>query len=203
MERESSKECSAFFLWRKGSFSSRNRPSRNSTLFSSRRSAWSVLKCNQGTEVFAEVSGTFCTLWPRQLRFWKGIYVFVNASETFYKFFSSALKKNYKMCPDLRWILCWILPCAQPILLARTDPRSRYFPNCFKGLTFWILNKNYQETASRSIILTLLIRKISSKHDRDYNIQAEFKLKCFSHSLRASLFTKMSGSGFGHFLIRS
>ena len=44
MERESSKECSAFFLWRKGSFSSRNRPSRNSTLFSSRRSPWSVLK---------------------------------------------------------------------------------------------------------------------------------------------------------------
>ena len=69
MERESSKECSAFFLWRKGSFSSRNRPSRNSTLFSSRRSPWSVLKCNQGSVVFAEFSGTFCTLWPRQLRF--------------------------------------------------------------------------------------------------------------------------------------
>ena len=47
-----SNECSVFFLWRKGSFSSRNRPSRNSTLFSSRRSAWSVLKCNQGSEVF-------------------------------------------------------------------------------------------------------------------------------------------------------
>ena len=31
-------------------------------LFSSRRSAWSV-KCNQGSEVFAEFSGTFCTLW--------------------------------------------------------------------------------------------------------------------------------------------
>ena len=69
MERESSKDCSAFFSWRKGSFSSRNRPSRNSTLFSSRRSPWSVLKCNQVSEVFAEFSGTFCTLWPRQLRF--------------------------------------------------------------------------------------------------------------------------------------
>ena len=65
MERESSKDCSAFFLWRNESFSSRNRPSRNSTLFSSRRSA-SVLKCNQGGEVFAEFSGTFSTLWPRQ-----------------------------------------------------------------------------------------------------------------------------------------
>ena len=52
MERESSKECSAFFLWRKGSFSSRNRPSRNSTLFSSRRSPWSVLKCNQSQRRF-------------------------------------------------------------------------------------------------------------------------------------------------------
>ena len=80
MERKSSKECSAFFLWRKECFSSRNRPSRNSNLFSSRRSAWSVLKCNQVSEVFAEFSGTFCTLWPRQLRFWKGIYVFLNVS---------------------------------------------------------------------------------------------------------------------------
>ena len=52
MGRESSKECSAFFSWRKGSFSSRNRPSRNSTLFSSRRSSWSVLKCNQVSEDF-------------------------------------------------------------------------------------------------------------------------------------------------------
>ena len=26
-------------------------------------------KCNQGSDVFAEFSGTFCTLWPRQLRF--------------------------------------------------------------------------------------------------------------------------------------
>ena len=31
-----------------------------------------VLKCNQGSEVFAEFSSTFCTLWPRQLRFLKG-----------------------------------------------------------------------------------------------------------------------------------
>ena len=40
------KRCSAFFLRRKGSFSSRNRSLRNSTLFSSRRSPWFVLKCN-------------------------------------------------------------------------------------------------------------------------------------------------------------
>ena len=29
----------------------------------------SVLKCNQGSEVFAEFSGTFCSLWSRKLRF--------------------------------------------------------------------------------------------------------------------------------------
>jgi len=59
MERESSEKCSAFFLWRKGSFSSRNHPLRNSTVLSSQQSAWSVLKCNQGGEVFAGFSGTF------------------------------------------------------------------------------------------------------------------------------------------------
>ena len=72
------------------------------------------------------------------------------------------------------------------------DPDS-VFSNCFKGLTFWILNKNFQETASLSILLTLFIHKISLTHDRDYNIQAEFKLKRFSHSLLAPLFAKMSG----------
>ena len=71
LERECSKECSFFFLWRKGSFSSRNGPSTNLTLFSSRRSAWSVLKCNQGSEVFAEFSGTFCTLWAKKITFLK------------------------------------------------------------------------------------------------------------------------------------
>ena len=32
------------------------------------------------------------------------------------------------------------------------------------------MNKNFQETASLSIVLSLFIHKISSKHDRDYNI---------------------------------
>ena len=36
------------------------------------------------------------------------------------------------------------------------------------------MNKNFQETASLSIVLSLFIHKISSNHDRDYNIQAEF-----------------------------
>ena len=40
-------------------------------------------------------------------------------------FFSSAQKKNYKVRPDFRWILCWILSCAQP--------------NCVNGSTIQIV----------------------------------------------------------------
>ena len=47
---------------------------------------------------------------------------------------------------------------------------------CFKGLNFWILNKNFHDTASLSIVLSLFIHEISSKHDREYCIQAEYKL---------------------------
>ena len=60
----------------------------NSTLFSSRWSAFSkqtnpcvtasVELFNQGSDVFAEFSGTFWTLWSRKLCFWKGIYVIIN-----------------------------------------------------------------------------------------------------------------------------
>ena len=46
------------------------------------------------------------------------------------------------------------------------------FCELFFGLTFWNLNKNFQETASLPIVLNLFIHKISSKHDCDYNIQA-------------------------------
>ena len=40
-------------------------------------SAWSVLKCNQGSDVLAEFSGTFC---QDNYVFEKGIYVFLNVS---------------------------------------------------------------------------------------------------------------------------
>ena len=36
--------------------------------------------------------------------------------------------------------------------------------------------EHFLETASLPIVLSLFIHKISSKHDCDYNIQAEFKL---------------------------
>lgn len=43
MEREGSKKCSSSLLWANESYSLRNCPSRNSRLFSSLRSAWSLL----------------------------------------------------------------------------------------------------------------------------------------------------------------
>ena len=93
------------------------------------------------------------------------------------------------------------MPCAH--LRERIHDPDSVFPNCFKGLTFWTLNKNFQETASLSIVLSLFVHTTSLKHYRDYNIQAEFKPKCFSHALLALLIVKMSGLGFGHFSTRS
>ena len=40
------------------------------------------------------------------------------------------------------------------------------------------MNKNFQETASLSIVLSLFIHKISSKHDCDYNIQVTTSRSC-------------------------
>ena len=90
------KERSGFFSWMKGSFSSRNRPSRNSTLFSSRRSAWSVLNATKAA-IFRYILHPMA----KKITFLKG-----NLCMYIVTFFSSAQKKNYKMRPDLRWILC-------------------------------------------------------------------------------------------------
>ena len=78
---------SFLFSGTKESFWVRNLPSRNSTLFSW-RSAWPVLKCYKGSDVFEDFSGTFCLFHRRFIDIVIGT------------------KKNYKMCRDLRWILC-------------------------------------------------------------------------------------------------
>ena len=58
------------------------------------RGIQSALKCNQGSEVFSEFSGTFCTLWPSKIMFLKGnlcIYkCFINV---LYIFFFGAREK--------------------------------------------------------------------------------------------------------------
>ena len=97
-----------------------------------------------------------------------------------FKHFSLALKKNYKMHPSLRWILCWICDVLSGFYLGeRIDyPDSVQCANCFKGLIFWILNKTFQETASLSIVWNLFIHKISSKHDRDITLS---KLNFYTH----------------------
>ena len=71
-----------FFLGTKKSFKLRNLPSRTSTLFLSRRSAWPFLKCDQVSNRFTEFSGklTSYTLCLRKVRYWKEIYVFINVS---------------------------------------------------------------------------------------------------------------------------
>ena len=96
----------SFWVW--------NLPSNNSTLFSWRRSAWPVLKCYKGSDVFEDFSGTFCLLHRRFIDIVIGT------------------KKNYKMCRDLRWSLCWILPCAQPILVPFKDWLFNFWIKFFK-----------------------------------------------------------------------
>ena len=91
----------------------------------------------------------------KTITFLKGnLCTFLNVSYTFYKFFSSALKKNYKMCPDLRWILCWLLPCAQLISLAWTDPRIwiKIFKKRPLCLLFWLCS--FIKLAQNTIVTT-------------------------------------------------
>ena len=199
MERESSKECSAFFLWRKGSFSSRNRPSRNSTLFFSRRSAWSVLKCNH----FAKFAGTFCIgLYGQgKLRFWWGIsvWIFKCLTDVLYIFLFCAKKKITK-CASI-----WNGFCVEFChVLSRFYLRERiHDPDSVMRIAFKDLNKNFQETASMSIILSFFIHKINSKHDR-YTTASELNLSLMLLTFITRItFAKMSGSVFGLFLIRS
>ena len=82
--------------------------------------------------------------------------------------FSSVLKKNYEIKCAPIWDgfcveLCHVL--RRFYLRTWTDPQC--YATCFKELTFWILNKNFQEAASLSNVFSLFIHKISSKLDRD------------------------------------
>ena len=55
-----------------------------------------MLKCNQDSEVFAEFSGTFCTLWAKKITFLKGnICIYKCFIDVLYIFYS-VLKKNQK-----------------------------------------------------------------------------------------------------------
>ena len=119
MERESSNECSVFFSGLRKAFNNEIVLRGFDRCFLRRRSAkCPVLKFNQGSEVFEDVLGSFFALQSGKIRF----RAYINVSQTFYKFLSLALRNNYKMHLDLRWVLCSILPCVHPIyLLLRTN----------------------------------------------------------------------------------
>ena len=61
----------------------------------------------------------------KQMMFLKGNLCIYKCFIDVLYIFSSALKKDYKMRPDLRCILCWILPCAQPIRIHVPDSVTR------------------------------------------------------------------------------
>ena len=69
-----------------------------------------------------------------------------------------------------------------------------------KGWTFWMLNKKFQETASLSIVLSLFIHKISTKHDRSlyYSIQAHITRITFAKMSASFIQFSLSGSVFEH-----
>ena len=103
MERESSKECSVSFLWTNESFSLWHCLSRNSTYFSTDRSAWLVLN-QQGSEVSADTWGTFRTLWSKKSKFLKGNFCIYKGFMDVFYILTLTLKRNHKMCPDLKLI---------------------------------------------------------------------------------------------------
>ena len=65
MEKESSNECSVFFLWTKETFRLRNLPSRNSTMFSLRPRRAKFPKAAKFLQTFQ----VLFSLWSRKLLF--------------------------------------------------------------------------------------------------------------------------------------
>ena len=134
MERESSKECSVSFLWTNESFSLCNCLSRNSTLSSTRQiGALGLFWTNQGSEVFEDAWGTFRTLWSKKSTFLKRNFcIYKGLTDVFY-ILTSAWKKNHKMC-IWNWFFYHVF-----------DRFNLSYTNCFLGLTYRFLNKNFQE----------------------------------------------------------
>ena len=89
-------------------------------------------------------------------------------------------------------------------MLSRFYLRERiHDPDSVMRIALKGLNKNFQETASMSKILSFFIHKISSKHDR-YTTASKLNLSLMLLTFITRItFGKMSGSVFGLFLIRS
>jgi len=106
METESLKECSVFFSRRKGSFSSRNRPSRNSTLFSSRRSAWSVLNATKAAKFLLNSQVHFAPYGQENYVFEREFMYVYSFIDVLYIFFFGAKEK---LPNALRFEFCNVL----------------------------------------------------------------------------------------------
>ena len=109
MGRESSKECSVFFSWRKENFSPKKLyfEEFNLVFFTAEHMVCS--KCNQGREVFAEFPDFqvhFAPYGQENYVFEREIMYVYSFMDVLYIFFSSALKKNYKMRSDLNFAMC-------------------------------------------------------------------------------------------------
>ena len=141
MERESSKECSVSFLWTNESFSLWNCLSRNSTLFLHGGSE--CLACFEPTKAarFLKTLEVHSVLYDqRKVRFWKGIFVFIKVSGTFSTFWHRRERKTTKCAFEIDFFTMWAtdLTCVNAtIWLVLRD--------CFLGLTYGFLNKNFQE----------------------------------------------------------
>ena len=141
MESESSKECSVSFLWTNESFSLWNCLSRNSTLFyTSDRSAWLVLNKPRQRDFWRHF--TFRTLWSKKSTFLKGNFCIYKGFMDVFYILISAWKKNHKMC-----IWNWFFPmCSTDLKKSEWTQRFNLsYANCFLGLTYGFLNKNFQE----------------------------------------------------------
>ena len=140
VERKSSKECSDSFLWSNESFSLWNCVSRNSTLFSLRRiRAFGLFWTKRRSEVSEEAWGTFCTPWSRKVL--GNFCIYKGFMDVFY-ILTSVWKKNHKMC-----IWNWFFATCSADLSCVNGSRIQLvlYANCFLGLSYGFLNKNFQE----------------------------------------------------------
>ena len=136
MERESSKECSVSFLWT------------NDIVFRG------IQPCflHGGSERLAGFEPTRQRGFWRHLRyipssmiketyvFKRDFFVFIKVSWTFSTFWHRHERKTTKCAFEIVFS-----PYVRPIYLAWTQRFNLYHANCFLGLTYWFLNKNFQE----------------------------------------------------------
>ena len=109
---------------------------------------------NPGNEV------AFRTLWSKKTTFLKGNFCILKVSWTVSTFWHRSERKTTKCAFEIDF-----LPCARPILLAWTQWFNLSYANCFLGLTYGFLNKNFQEI--KPFICHCSFHNISSKNDHE------------------------------------